>query len=73
MREQFALGIEDVLARRHRALFLDAAAAIDVAPEVARLMAEELGMDAQWQVDQVAQFTALANSYRCTLDDAPVD
>jgi glycerol-3-phosphate dehydrogenase len=73
VREQFALGIEDVLARRHRALFLDAAAAIDVAPEVARLMAEELGMDAQWQVDQVAQFTALANSYRCTLDDAPVD
>jgi len=69
VREQFALGIEDVLARRHRALFLDAAAAVDVAPEVARLMAEELGADVQWQVDQVAAFAALAEAYRCAPPD----
>jgi len=69
VREQFALSVEDVLARRHRALFLDASAAVDVAPEVARLMADEMGMDAQWQVDQVAAFTALASAYRCRGQD----
>jgi len=66
VREQFALAVEDVLARRHRALFLDAAAAIEVAPTVARLMAEELDADEQWQREQVAAFTALAQAYCCT-------
>ncbi|QID18647.1 glycerol-3-phosphate dehydrogenase/oxidase [Nitrogeniibacter mangrovi] len=65
VRAQFALHVEDVLARRHRALFLDAAAAIEVAPEVARLMAEELDRDAEWQGAEVAAFTALAAAYRC--------
>ena len=38
--------VEDVLARRTRALFLNARAAEAMAPEVARLMGEELGWDA---------------------------
>ena len=37
--------VEDVLARRTRALFLNAPAAVEMAPEVARLMAAELGHD----------------------------
>ncbi len=37
--------VEDVLARRTRALFLDARAAIDMAPAVAHLMADELKKD----------------------------
>ena len=37
--------IEDVLARRTRALFLDARAAMDMAPAVAHLMAKELKKD----------------------------
>jgi glycerol-3-phosphate dehydrogenase len=55
--------VEDVLARRTRSLLLDAQAAIDVAPEVARLMAEELDRDASWQQEQVEAFTDLAQDY----------
>ena len=55
--------IEDALARRTRALFLNARAAIAMAPRVAELLARELGRDAQWQAEQVSTFTALAQGY----------
>jgi glycerol-3-phosphate dehydrogenase len=56
--------VEDVLARRLRILFLDAEAAIAVAPRVAALLAGELGKEASWQSDQVAQFQEVAAHYR---------
>ena len=56
--------VEDVLARRTRALFLNARAAIAMAPEVARLMAAELGWDATRTSAEVATFTALARGYQ---------
>lgn len=65
VRKQFALTVEDVLARRHRALFLDAAAAIAIAPEVARIMADELDRDAAWIAAQVEAFIITAEGYRC--------
>jgi glycerol-3-phosphate dehydrogenase len=52
--------VEDALARRTRALFLNAAAAMSMVPEAARLMAGELGRDESWQRSQVEQFTAIA-------------
>jgi len=52
-----------VLARRTRALFLDARAAIEMAPETARLLARELDRDEAWQAEQVAAFRALAEHY----------
>ena len=58
-----ALNIEDYLARRCRLLFLNAKAAIEAAPLVAQLMAIELGKDAEWQKDQVSDFSELASSY----------
>jgi glycerol-3-phosphate dehydrogenase len=58
-----ARSVEDVLARRTRALFLNAQAAIEMAPETARLLARELERDAAWQAQQVAAFEALAASY----------
>lgn len=64
VRAEFARHVEDVLARRHRALFLDAALAARAAPAVAALLAEELGRDAGWQADEVAGFRALAAGYR---------
>ena len=70
VRKQFALTVEDVLARRHRALFLDAAAAIAIAPEVARIMADELDRDALWIATQVEAFIIMAEGYRCA--PAPV-
>jgi glycerol-3-phosphate dehydrogenase len=62
-RTEMARSVEDVLARRTRALFLDARAAIAMAPEAARLLARELGRDADWQRRQVEEFGALARGY----------
>jgi len=62
-REEMARTIEDILARRTRALFLDAAASIDMAPTVAWLMAEELGYDENWEQQQVEEYTSLAKEY----------
>jgi glycerol-3-phosphate dehydrogenase len=62
-REEMARTVEDVLARRCRALFLNAAAAIRMAPAAAGLLARELGRDAAWQRSQVAAFEALAREY----------
>ena len=55
--------MEDVLARRHRALFLDARASIAAAPAVAALLAEELGRDEAWQQAQLSAYQQLAEGY----------
>ena len=55
--------LEDVLARRTRALFMDARAAIEAAPLTARLLGEELGFDELWQRQQLAAFDSLAEQY----------
>jgi glycerol-3-phosphate dehydrogenase len=63
VRTEMARTVEDVLARRCRALFLNARAAVDMAGAVAGLMARELGYDDAWQRQQVAAFTTLAKNY----------
>jgi glycerol-3-phosphate dehydrogenase len=63
VRHELALTVEDVLARRTRALFLDARAAVRMAPRVADLMARELGRDSEWQSRQVAAFGEVAKGY----------
>lgn len=63
-REEMARTVEDVLSRRTRSLLFDAAAAVEVAPAVARLMAAELGRDEVWVAAQVAEFGLLAEAYR---------
>ncbi|MEP6915659.1 MAG: glycerol-3-phosphate dehydrogenase/oxidase [Acidobacteriota bacterium] len=62
-RMEMARTVEDALARRCRALFLNAAAAIRMAPAAAALMARELGYDDAWQRGQVAAFETLARQY----------
>ncbi len=62
-REEMARTVEDVLARRTRALFLNAHAAIAMAPEVAHLMAGELGRDQAWVDKQITEFLSLASQY----------
>ena len=62
-REEMARTVEDFLARRSRALFLDARASIEMAPEVARLMAAELKRDGDWREAQVDGFEKLAAEY----------
>lgn len=63
VREEMACKVEDVLSRRSRCLLLDARASIEAAPEVARLMAEELGRDDAWIADQIADYSSLARGY----------
>lgn len=62
-RSEQARTVEDVLARRIRALFLDARAAMQMARPVARLLAKELGRDDAWIASQVQDFCALAKQY----------
>jgi glycerol-3-phosphate dehydrogenase len=56
--------VEDVLSRRLRVLPLNAAAAVPMAPQVAELIAGELGRDRAWEDEQVRAFTRLAAGYR---------
>ena len=55
--------VEDVLARRLRALFLNAPAALRAAPRVAGLLAFELGRDDAWKASQLQDFNAVAQHY----------
>lgn len=63
VRSEMAQTVEDVLARRVRALFLDAKAAIKMAPKVAEIVAKELNKSEEWQKEQIEEFTALAKNY----------
>ena len=65
-RHEMARTVEDVLARRCRALFLDARAAMRMAPAAAALLAGELHRDADWQRHQVRAFEELARGYLLT-------
>ena len=62
-RYEMARTVEDVLARRTRALFLDARAAIEAAPAVADLLAKELGRTQAWRDKDLANFYAVAQGY----------
>jgi glycerol-3-phosphate dehydrogenase len=62
-RHEMARTVEDVLARRTRALFLNARAALAMAPAVANLMASELGWDEVTQAKHLAAFRDVASNY----------
>lgn len=64
-RNEMARTVEDILARRTRALFLDARAAIEAAPAVAKLLAVELQQNENWREKQIADFSAMAKRYIC--------
>lgn len=58
VRHEYAQTVEDVLARRWRALFLDARQALAMASEVADIVHEETGQD-----PELSSFQALAQHY----------
>ena len=62
-RHEMARTVEDVLARRTRALLLDAKASIEAAPTVARILGAELGRDDAWQRAQIDAYATLARGY----------
>ena len=63
VRAEMARTVEDVLARRTRALFVNARASMEAAPAVASIMAEELGRDRDWMGMQVRDYLELAEGY----------
>jgi glycerol-3-phosphate dehydrogenase len=63
VREEMARTVEDVLARRTRALLLGARASIEAAPRVAELMARELGSDEAWGKKAVENYKKVAQGY----------
>jgi len=63
VRAEMARSVEDVLARRTRALFLNARSAQAMAPAVARFMARELNRDSAWEQRQLAAFDEVARAF----------
>lgn len=61
--KEMAMTVEDILARRTRLLFLNAKAAIAVAPVVAQCMATILQREDDWIQDQITSFNQLAEQY----------
>ena len=67
-RHEMARTVEDALARRTRALFLNARAAMEMAPRVADLLARELVRDDAWRTAQLEEFHSVARNYTLTPD-----
>ncbi|MFT4583092.1 MAG: glycerol-3-phosphate dehydrogenase [Gammaproteobacteria bacterium] len=61
VRREMARTIEDVLARRTRALFLNEAAALKAAPQVLEILTRELGLTKSQQQKQLQDFHNLTN------------
>jgi glycerol-3-phosphate dehydrogenase len=62
-RSEMARKVEDFLARRIRMLFLDAKAAVRMAPRVAEIMAKELNFDEAWIAKEIQDFNDIASGY----------
>jgi glycerol-3-phosphate dehydrogenase len=62
-RHEMAMKVEDILSRRMRVLLLDSRAALEMAPKVAELMAQELGKDEKWMTEELEDFQKLAGKY----------
>jgi len=63
VRNEMARTVEDVLARRTRALFIDARESLRMAPEVAKIMATELEKNKDWEANQIKAFENTAKNY----------
>jgi len=60
---EMARTVEDFLARRTRCQLLDARESIKMAPQVAKVMATELGEDEAWQAKQVEDYKQVTMNY----------
>ena len=62
-RYEMARTVEDVLARRTHALFLNARATIEATPSVVRLLAGELKRSEEWMKQDLERFLTVARRY----------
>jgi glycerol-3-phosphate dehydrogenase len=63
VRDEMCMQVEDFLARRTRALLLDAKASMECAPVVAEIMAKEMQKDILWVQEQITSFNSIAKNY----------
>jgi glycerol-3-phosphate dehydrogenase len=63
IRNEMPQTLEDLLSRRTRCLLLDAKATLEIAPQVAQWMADELNKDDAWIKSQLHEFTQTASCY----------
>jgi glycerol-3-phosphate dehydrogenase len=61
---EYALTVEDILARRTRILFLDVEEALGLAPQVAKIMANFMQKDELWEQEQLKSFHLTAKKYQ---------
>lgn len=64
IKNEMVVNLEDLMARRTRMIFLDAEEAINIAPNVVKLMAEVLNKNLLWQKKQLDEFLKVAQNYR---------
>ena len=63
IREEMALTLEDVLARRTRCLFLNVRETLKIAPRVVEIMAEEMQQGKDWANEQLEIFGRFAQTF----------
>ena len=63
IRNEMAMNLEDVMARRTRSLFLDARECLRIAPKVLEIMAKERGGNTNWIKNEIANFEKVARNY----------
>lgn len=61
---EMARTLEDLLARRSRALFVDADRALQQAPQTCEVLSRHLGRDAAWSIAELRSFEDVARRYR---------
>lgn len=64
VRNEMARTVEDVLARRTRALLLDAKESVRICRKVAEIIASELGRSNDWKEKQINDYETLAKEYQ---------
>jgi len=64
IKNEMAIKLEDILARRTRCLFLDSKETINIAPEVLEIMAEEMDKNSEWKEKELNNFIKLALKYQ---------
>lgn len=60
---EMARSVDDILSRRTRSIIIDARATMETAPQVAQIMAAELGRDQSWIDAQLQSFRAIAAAH----------
>ena len=63
IRNEMAMTLEDVMARRTRSLFLDAKESLRIAPVVVEIMGQEMKKNTNWIKNEIVNFEKVARNY----------